>query len=222
MKRRAFDVGAGLIAGAATFLILVGLSNIKPIAATEAAPVEREQHTVYEYLEAQYEAQAARMAQTAPAEEQQTQPEAVEVVKLYPVPLDESTQLFIIRKCEETNIEPTIILAMIDRESDFEADVIGDGGDSFGLMQIQPKWHTERMDKLGVNDLLDPEQNVAVGIDYMEEMLAKYDGNTDMALVAYNAGPTGAYEHWFSKGVYSSEYSEDVTTTAARLEEAVK
>lgn len=136
---------------------------------------------------------------------------------LYDVPLSEDLQIYIVNLCEEHHIDPTIILAMIERETQFNADLIGDNGNSYGLLQIQPRWHSARMDKLGVTDLLDPYQNVAVAVDYLAELVVKYDGNIEMALVAYNAGPTGAYNGWFSKGIYSSHYSETVVKTAAEL-----
>ena len=116
-----------------------------------------------------------------------TMPEP-EPVATYPVPLDEELQLFIIEQAEAHGIDPVVVFCMIYQESSFEASKIGDGGASFGLMQIQPKWHSERMKKLGCDDLLDPYQNVTVGIDYYAECLNKYDGDHAKALTAYNQG----------------------------------
>lgn len=141
------------------------------------------------------------------------------VEKSYSVPLETDIQRRIKEICMEEAIDPTVILAIIDVESSFDPKAMGDGGNSFGLMQIQPRWHSKRMEALGVVDLLDPKQNVAVGIDILAELVAKYDGDIEMALVAYNAGPTGAYRHWFSRGVYSSDYSEKVLEISAKLKE---
>ena len=106
---------------------------------------------------------------------------------------------------------------MIDRESSFRADAVGDSGDSVGLMQVKERWHSERMERLGVFDLFNPYQNVTVGIDYLAELLGKYEGSLEMALVAYNMGPSGAYSNCFSKGVYHSEYARSVLETSAEL-----
>lgn len=121
------------------------------------------------------------------------EPEAEEAktVMIFDVPLDAELQLFIAQACERHHIDPAIIMAMIERESSYQANVMGDGGNSFGLMQIQPRWHQGRMDKLGVTDLLDPYQNVTVGIDYLAELLERGKG-LEWALMAYNAGPSGA------------------------------
>ena len=117
--------------------------------------------------------------------------EHAEAMEFFPVPLDHEIQAFVIRSCEKLNMEPAVIIAMIEQESDFREDCVGDNGASFGLMQIQQKWHMERMDKLGVTDLMNPLQNVAVGIDYLAELLDRGNG-LEWALAAYNAGATGA------------------------------
>lgn len=64
---------------------------------------------------------------------------------------------------------------------------MGDKGESYGLMQIKKKWHTARMERLGVTDLLDPYQNVTVGIDLLAELL-RYGGSLEWALMCYNGG----------------------------------
>lgn len=138
----------------------------------------------------------------------------VETVSVYDVPLDLDLQLFIVRLCEEHHIDASVVMAMIDRESKFDADVIGDNGDALGLMQVQPKWHRERMDKLGVTDLMDPYQNVTVGINYLVELLEREKG-LEWALAAYNAGPTGA-----NKG-YGDNYANAVLTNSEILKEGM-
>ena len=119
-----------------------------------------------------------------------TEPEATvaESATVYPLPLDEELQLFIIGLCEEHHIDPAVVFCMIHQESSFDASKIGDSGEAYGLMQVWPKWHGDRMKKLGCEDLLDPYQNVTVGIDYYAECLEKYDGDNAKALTAYNQG----------------------------------
>jgi soluble lytic murein transglycosylase-like protein len=109
-------------------------------------------------------------------------------IPLYDVPLSMELQLHIIHTCEAKRIDPAIVVAMAFRESTYNAKAIGDNGESFGLLQIQPYWHSERMERLGCTDLLDPFQNVTVGVDYLAELLDRYDGDMAKALVAYNRG----------------------------------
>ena len=140
----------------------------------------------------------------------------VEETALYAVPLEEEYQRYLLELAGEKDIDPRLILAVMFVESSFDAATVGDDGESFGLMQVQPKWHGERMERLGVTDLLNPEQNAAVGVDYLAELIEKY-GDEEMALVAYNAGPTGAYEIWFCRGVYSSDYSQKVMAEKEKI-----
>lgn len=104
------------------------------------------------------------------------------------IPLDYDTQGLLYAACGETGIRYELALAMIWRETTFR-NVVGDGGESYGYMQVQPKWHSDRMAKLGVTDLMDPLGNFRVGCDYMAELLEKYE--LPEALTAYNTGSPG-------------------------------
>ena len=97
---------------------------------------------------------------------------------------------------------------MIWRESSFRASVIGDNGKSFGLMQVQPEWCMELMRKLGCMDLLEPYQNVTVGVEILAEKREWYNGDIAKAVTAYNAG------HY--NGVIT-DYARDVLMKAEEL-----
>ena len=131
-------------------------------------------------------------------------------IDIYPVDLDADLQRYIIKTCEEYTINPSIIIAMCFYESSFNADAIGDNGEGMGLMGINPKWCWPEMEKLNCPDMRDPYQNVTVGIDIFAQKLAKYDWNTEIALMSYNAGDAGAHRLWFDKGIYSTTYSSNI------------
>lgn len=131
-------------------------------------------------------------------------------IDIYPVNLDADLQRYIIETCEEYTINPSIIIAMCFYESSFNVDAIGDNGAGMGLMGINPRWCWPEMEKLNCPDMRDPYQNVTVGIDIFAQKLAKYDWNTEMALMSYNAGDAGAHRLWFDKGVYSTTYSINI------------
>lgn len=145
--------------------------------------------------------------------ESQESTEAVSYV--YPVPLDAETQISIIQVCEVYHIEPAVVMAMIARESSFIADAIGDNGEAFGLLQVQAKWHQERMDRLGVTDLCDPLQNAAVAVDYLAELIDRGNG-IEWALRAYNAGATGA------KNGLGCDYATEVLANSEKLKAGVE
>lgn len=139
-------------------------------------------------------------------------------IDIYPVNLDADLQRYIIETCEEYTINPSIIIAMCFYESSFNADAIGDNGECMGLMGISPRWCWPEMEKLNCPDMRDPYQNVTVGIDIFAQKLAKYDGNTEMALMSYNAGDAGAHRLWFDKGIYSTTYSSKIMNMSLALD----
>ena len=128
-------------------------------------------------------------------------------VTLYNVPLDADLQRFIIGKAEEIGIDPAVIFAMAYKESTYNPGAIGDYGNSLGLLQIQPRWNMERMERLGCLDLLDPFQNVTVAADLLSDLMDKH-GDVAVALTVYN------YGHFPG---YITEYASDVMQTAEKM-----
>lgn len=161
--------------------------------------------------------------QPVPVEYSEASDNIVEVepepeIDIYPVNLDADLQRYIIETCEEYMINPSIIIAMCFYESSFNIDAIGDNGEGMGLMGINPRWCWPEMEKLNCPDMRDPYQNVTVGIDILAQKMAKYDGNTEMALMSYNAGDAGAHRLWFDKGIYSTTYSSNIMNMSFALD----
>lgn len=90
--------------------------------------------------------------------------------------------------CEQTGLEYELALAVIHQETRFQ-NIMGDGGNSYGYMQIQPRWHYARMEKWNVTDLNDPFSNFIVGCDLLSELIDKY--GMENALTRYNTGHSG-------------------------------
>lgn len=126
----------------------------------------------------------------------------------YDVPLSYELQDYIFALCDDKGVPTNLIIAMIDTESSFRSDVIS-GTDDYGLMQINTSNHEWMSEKYGVDDFLDPYQNVLCGISLIAGHLDSYDGNIEMALMAYNMGAGGASSLW-EQGVYSTTYSRKV------------
>ncbi len=138
-----------------------------------------------------------------------------EKVPLYDVPLSANLQEHIRQLCDEYGVDMPLVLAIIGQESNYRPDAVGDNGNSLGLMQIQPRWHQSRMDKLGVTDLLDPYQNVTVGIDLLADLIGENNG-TEWAVTAYNAG-VGTADYNNAIGT-RTEYTESVMMLREMIE----
>lgn len=122
------------------------------------------------------------------------------------IPLDAETQRLLWQACEETGIQYELALAVIWQETDFR-NIKGDGGASAGYMQIQRRWHEDRMERLGVTDLTDSYSNFLVGCDYLAELIEK-DRGLEWALHAYNGGPS--YANKMAKAGQVSQYAKNV------------
>lgn len=133
----------------------------------------------------------------------------------YDVPLDENLQDYIFTQCYDYGVDPAIIFSMIWKESCYRPKVIGDNGESYGLMQIQQKWFKKQMEELGLTDLLDPYQNVKLGIHYVAELMRK-GKPIEWVLMAYNGGQSYANKK-FKKGEISS-YATKVLEYSKTLE----
>lgn len=164
----------------------------------------------------------AIIATAEPIDEEETKTETItaKVTLFEDIPLDLDLIEHIQGLCDEYYIPIEIALAVIEQESSYQSDAVSYIG-AKGLMQVQEKYHKDRMKKLGCTDLFDPYQNTTVGMDYLAELLTYYNGNFEMMLVAYNRGQTGAYNEFFSKGIYESNYSREVLERVENIKEGM-
>lgn len=101
----------------------------------------------------------------------------------------------VVRQARAAALDPLLVAAVIEVESTYRAYAVSPVG-AIGLMQVMPttgKWLSE---KLGQpvrtrEQLFDPERNIELGVHYLAELQRQF-GRLDLALLAYNAGPTRA------------------------------
>jgi soluble lytic murein transglycosylase len=97
------------------------------------------------------------------------------------------------------SIERALALALTRQESSFHTAAVSPAG-ALGLMQLMPDTARAMATRVGQPYDLDrltrdPAYNVALGTQYLAEMLEKFGGSYELALAAYNAGP-GRVTRW--------------------------
>jgi Transglycosylase SLT domain len=111
--------------------------------------------------------------------------------KMPGLPADDRQRLAgaIYEEAKAASLDPFFVLAVIAVESGFDHDAESERG-AKGLMQLAPATlrNEARRAKLDPTDLDDPVVNVRAGVRYLRRLVQAF-GSTDVALMAYNAGP---------------------------------
>ena len=97
------------------------------------------------------------------------------------------------QQAEDKDLDAALIAAMIYQESRFRQQTSPAGAE--GLMQIMPDTALYIARRSGgtrfeLEDLGDPQINIAYGSWYLRYLLDRYDGDEVLAVAAYNAGMT--------------------------------
>jgi Transglycosylase SLT domain len=85
---------------------------------------------------------------------------------------------------ERHRVDGLLVAAIVAVESGFTPGAVSPKG-ARGLMQVRPAVGQA----FGAGDLFDPYANLDVGSRYFGSLLAEYEGNLELTLAAYNAGP---------------------------------
>ena len=100
------------------------------------------------------------------------------------VPASEAYDEIIAEAARLYDMDANLIHAVMEAESAFHPYAVSRAG-AEGLMQLMP----ELSDEMGVGDAFDPRENIMGGVRYLKRLLDYHNGNLDLALASYNAGP---------------------------------
>jgi len=104
---------------------------------------------------------------------------------------EESSFYPIIHKAaDKHDVDPALIKAIIMAESRYNPMATSEKG-AIGLMQIMPATASA----FSTQDMYDPVHNINTGVEYLKNLLTQYEGNLELALAAYNAGPGKVKEY---------------------------
>ena len=110
---------------------------------------------------------------------------------------------------KQYQICPELLMAMCWQETRCRPEL--SNGGCKGICQVNPKWHADRMNKLGVTDIYDEQGNILVACDYLSELFQD-DEDAAVVLMEYN-GDSKAHEDG-----YISDYAENILKVSAALE----
>jgi soluble lytic murein transglycosylase-like protein len=120
----------------------------------------------------------------------------------------------------EVALPPSLVFGVIRQESVFQTAIKSRAG-ALGLMQVMPA--TGRALRSGEHrkgrpDLLDPAENVRLGVAYLAQLLRQFEGDTIASLAAYNAGPARV-KRWRKEraGLPQDEFLESLPLAEPRL-----
>lgn len=152
----------------------------------------------YIYIAEKETTQEASTSASPEIEETESEP-----VRTYydSIPLSADLQDVVFETAEEYDVNPALILGIIEVESNFKTGAVSSSG-CYGLMQLSGRY-------FGYN--LSPADNIRTGTKQIARLLTKY-GSVHKALVCYNLGEGGA------KGISSSSYSNKVVSAMEKWE----
>ncbi len=86
------------------------------------------------------------------------------------------------------SIDPEVAFGLVKAESSFRNTATSSVG-AVGLTQLMPRTASWIEPGITRSQLRDPETNLRVGFKYLRYLMDKYEGNENLALLAYNRGP---------------------------------
>lgn len=140
-------------------------------------------------------------------------------------PLDFKSAMVLIDYSETYGVEPSLVLAIIKKESNFNGQLVGTHKDR-GFMQIIPsteKWLAATYgNELGLPynpDLIfTPEYNLGLGIRYISLLLSEYQ-DPHRALSEYNRGYQKLADYYAANKTYQTSYSKTIVAQAKQFEQ---
>jgi len=127
----------------------------------------------------------------------------------------------IVDNAEKNQLDPYLVASLIRQESEFNPGALS-RMNAYGLMQLLPSVGKsiakhEGDKHFAANQLLDPPTNIELGTANLKDVLARFGGQPEYALAAYNAGDTPVHQ-WLATNDYKDipEFVESIPYSETR------
>jgi soluble lytic murein transglycosylase-like protein len=125
----------------------------------------------------------------------------------YQIPADLAAAIFDIAVSE--GIEPDIAFHLVKVESSFKPKALSNK-DAIGYTQIQAATARFYEPGLSVEQLYDRDVNLRLGFRFLRDLMRRYGGDIELALLAYNRGPGKVEQILLQGGDPSNGYAQSV------------
>ena len=128
---------------------------------------------------------------------------------------------YLVESSQKNGLDPYLVASLIRQESEFNPGAVSRAS-AYGLMQLLPSVGKSLAKQQGVKPfdagkLLDPRTNLQLGTANLRQVLARYGGQVEYALAAYNAGDTPVRQ-WMASSDFRdvAEFVESIPYTETR------
>ena len=125
----------------------------------------------------------------------------------YQIPADLAAAIYDIALSE--GVETDVAFRLVKIESSFKPTALSNKG-AIGYTQIQPATARFYEPGLGADQLYERDVNLRLGFRFLRDLVRRYGGDLELALVAYNRGPGRVEEILLQGGDPSNGYAEAV------------
>jgi soluble lytic murein transglycosylase-like protein len=142
----------------------------------------------------------------AAADREQTIAANLDRYSEYKIPRELAEQIY--DNAIEAEVDPDLAFGLVHAESSFRNSATSHVG-AVGLTQLMPRTAEWLEPGVSRSQLRNPDVNLRIGFGYLKSLVDKYDGNTKLALLAYNRGP-GTVDRVLKRGGNPDNGYEDL------------